>query len=344
MAFGNTELLGQIATSTASTAALVTDKAITKEWANNQALSHPLIAKIKENGANWNAGFIPQSNAVILPLIGGLGTASNTYAGCARSSELTPMTANTTDGLTGARYLWAYHRGNITYKPSELKLIKDGDRGNLIDARIKQFLEVVRQRYSTDVASATNGSDSKVLGLLYALSGSSATALGGIDASDSLNSWFRANYTSATGTLTETLLRKEINKASINNAKLDMMLASNGGGSAFDTFEKVMSFVAPQERIVNLQSKMAKYGFNSFSYRNIEVFMDYWLGTGGNNGELLLLDSSSWFWGGSIEPDMSQDEQLRIQGTGGIERFYEEWNFLGVNQPRVNTRLAGITG
>lgn len=341
MAFGNADHLGVIGTTTASTAALATDKAVTKKWENNQVYSHALLAKIKEGGTNWNKGAIVQGNAALFPLIGSLGTASNTFAGAARSSELTPMTANTTSGLTMARFLIAYHRGNITYTPSELKLLKDGDRGNLIDGRVEQFLETVRQRYSTDIASTTNGSDSKVLGLKYALSGTSATALGGIDASDSDNAWWRAAYTASTGTLTESTLRKAINGSMVVGGKPDLILASNGGGATFDTFDKVMSFVQPSERLVNIGGGVAKYGFNTFMFRGIEVCMDYYLAAGGNNGELLILDSSKFHWLGDVQPESHPDE--RIIGTGGVEKFYESWNCLGVKNVRAQVRLAGIT-
>ncbi len=340
MAFGNSGFLGQVATTVASTAAVMTEKAVKNGWEHNLARTHPLLAQIQSGVKNWNKGFREEGNAMIVPIIGQ--TSTNTYGSVARSAELTPMTANTTAGLTAARYLFAGHQGNIVWKPSELRLLKNGDRGNLIDAKVMQFEEEVRRVLSTELSGTANASDSVLLGLRYALSGASATALGEIDASDSGNAFWRAGYTASTGTLTEQTLRKAINVCHLNNGKPDLMLASNGGGATFDTYEKVMSFVAPQERIVNLNGAMAKYGFNSFMYRGVEVVQDYFLSIGGLNGCLLILDTDKFNWGGDVQPDEGKEQRISL--TNGVEQAFIHYCVLGIRAPRANFQLAGITG
>ena len=308
---------------------------------SNWATRCALLARIKQNDSNFNKGFgITGGRAAVIPILGVAATTG--AAGVADANELTADTLSVTNGFTQAEYNFTHMRMPLTLRNSEKKLLsgpKGAYRGNIVDGKIMQMTSSFRELIETNFAADAVDSRTAQMGVRYAIGHTNST-VGGID--QNAQSWWRGNQIAVGGAISLLNLDNAIHTI---NTKADGTgkcgapdLAIAYYSSTLDIYGRIHALINPAERIVNAQFK-AEYGFLNFNYRGIDFVMSQRIAS----GEIQVLSSDSWYYGGDEMPYQAVPDAV-IPGTDSIVKEYTMWNFLGVDQPRVNCLLTGITG
>ena len=322
-------------------AAFAIEKMVSHKWTHNYYSSFPLLQLIKDNTLSK----VVRSQGVggrrvLCPIILDAHTAAT---GVAASSALVDQTLLRAVGHSQAEYFWTTYVNNVALSVQEARLVKSGSlsvRGSIIQALAVQMVNSFFEQMATDMATNTVDSETKLLGIRYALATGSA-ALGGLDQGGVGNDFWKSNVTAVGGALTASILTDQMNarmSTFMDGETLDVIVASAPAASP-DVYSKIEQFVTQQRTIVSDKDK-ANYGVNTFRFKDAMVIRDH-RATG---GELYGICSNSWFYAGDTEPQKANADPYQVKGLPTEVSIYSLIASWGTNAPAKNFKLTGITG
>lgn len=333
MAYGNTTY------TTSAMTAFAAEKVINRKFLNAYGVAHPLLSFITERNGFKGAGQA-SGTKFLLPLLGKAPVTS--WAGVADANQNTATTPQSNRGATQAVYEWAHYTYYYWITEMEQVIAQGGDRGDIVDMLITQALEDWKQRISTDLASTTVDSRTKVEGIPHALATATNT-VGGIDQSDSTeNGWWAAQRNTSVGVFDFAPIDKiydAINRK--GRGRPDLLLASDYSG--VETYGAIYSAMTPAMRITPANGTTVKYGFETFVYRGMEVVQDNQLGTsvGTTTGVICMLKTDAWYAGGDKKPKVKAPIE-RLEGTDSEEHAMNFIHSIGCQDLATQGYLSGI--
>ena len=203
---------------------------------------------------------------IVVPIIYGTNSTAGSYAG----DDTISTTAQT--GITAAEYNWKQYAASVTITGiEEAKNNGEAQIIDLLEGKIMQTEETIIQNMNTMFWSNGAGNSGKDFFGLNALVGTgndgpSATDLGGIDATDSDNSWWRSTLTNQSGVLDKAAMSKMYNDVSVGNDQPTIIISDQ------DEYEAYEALLQPQLRYTD--AKVADAGFQNLLFKGAPVTYD----------------------------------------------------------------------
>lgn len=262
--------------------------------------------------------------SIVVPLMYGQNTTSGTYSG------YDPLLLTPQDGLTSARYEWKNHNVSVAISGEEER--KNSGTEAIIKlwgAKVKQAeittAEDFNDMFVSKVTPGNSGKDFTGIGVLIGDESSSVTTVGGIDCSDSDNSWWRSYVERTAKSLTLADIGTAFRRASRGPAKPKVGFTTDTLYGAFETL------LQPAQRFTD--PKMAEVGFDNLVYQGARVTYDEDIATG------------DWTWLNSDYLKLYKHKDAWMSPTpvdkpSGIDARYSHIISMG-NLGVSNRKLAG---
>lgn len=325
-------------TNPANYAAFAIEKLIKGDWMHNYARAHTILAAIRGNDlSELTKDQTVGGRACIVPVVT---TAHAATVGLASSAAATGQTLNRSVGATQAEYPWTLYVNNYVLSAQEARLIKGNNlsvRGNMVKKLKGQIEQSFNEKLSTDLASTTIHSETKVMGTAFALN--ATNVVGGIDQAADAN-WV-SNVVAVGGALTSQQATDTMNLMQTfgpMGGTVDIILASAPAASP-DLYSKFEQFVVQQRTVVSDRDK-ANYGIAAFKFKDAAVFRDHRL----TGGTVQGLNSSTWFWAGDMYPKTCNNDPYQVAGNPSETAIFQMLCSFGTNAPNLNFIMSGITG
>ena len=319
---------------TANGAAYAIEKTIKRDFKLLWDTAHPLLALI-QNGGNFNKGGKIEGLSLVLPVQ--FDNMTTPVDGSA-ASNLTPLTPGANQGDTQALFAFTRYHGAFWLDPDELQLLMNGARGNLLQARKKQVTQSYKKALSGDLQGTAAAARANVMGLRHTLSQSNT--VGGITQGGD-NGYWNAQLRTAGGVFAASHV-DDMMDAIHREGRSKVDLINFGSNSTVNMIGKMRDNVAPLQRIQNSNSKLVKFGFDSFVYRDAECVDDPDLGSAlSTTGAFQCLSTDSFYWMG--DPDKMKVTQRGLEGTGAQEFYHESWVCLACDDIAVNGFASAYT-
>jgi len=203
---------------------------------------------------------------IVVPIIYGTNSTAGSYAG----DDTISTTAQT--GITAAEYNWKQYAASVTITGiEEAKNNGEAQIIDLLEGKIMQTEETIIQNMNTMFWSNGAGNSGKDFFGLNALVGTgndgpSATDLGGIDATDADNAWWRSTLTNQSGVLDKAAMSKMYNDVSVGNDQPTIIISDQ------DEYEAYEALLQPQLRYTD--AKVADAGFQNLLFKGAPVTYD----------------------------------------------------------------------
>lgn len=323
---------------TANLAAYAADKVIKRDFKLLWDIAHPLIAMIVEKKKNFNRAGNPDGLTLLLPVQ--FDDLTTVVDGVADASSLTAITPVASQGDTQATYIYSRYHGAFWMEPQQIQLVLNGERGDILQARIKQMMRSWKKAVSGDLQGASNAARANVLGLRYLLSTSNAP--GGITQSSD-NAYWQSKVDTGGGAFSLQPVNDDYDAIGVEGRSIpDILLLSHN--STVNMFGLMRDQVASLQRIVSAEKKV-RFGFPSFIYLDMECFPEPDLGSAlSTTGGYQMLSSDSFYWMSTSDNVERVGPPERLQGTGAFEYYYDMWCCLGCDDPAVNAYRTNFTG
>ena len=202
---------------------------------------------------------------IVVPIIYGKNTSAASYSG----TDLINVDAQ--DGITAAEYDWKQYAVSVTISGIE-EAKNNGEAAiiDLLEGKIMQAEETVIENMNTMFYADGAGKDWMGLGGIVGTSndGAGSSQIGGIDASDSDNSWWRSSTVAAAGggALTLAQMSTVYNNVSVGNDQPTMIITDQ------DEYEKYESLLQPQLRYTD--ATVADAGFQNLLFKGAPCTYD----------------------------------------------------------------------
>ena len=201
---------------------------------------------------------------IVVPIIYGTNSTAGSYSG----SDTIDTTAQT--GITAAEYDWKQYAATVTITGIE-EAKNNGEAAiiDLLEGKIMQAEQTIIQNMNTMFYSNGAGNGGKdFLGLngLVGTGNDSGSAIGGIDATDSDNSWWRSSLTDQGGALTLAAMSTMYNNVSVGNDKPTIIITDQ------DEYEKYEALLQPNLRYTS--ADVADAGFQNLLFKGAPVTYD----------------------------------------------------------------------
>ena len=148
---------------------------------------------------------------IVVPIIYGTNSTAGSYAG----DDTIAITAQT--GISAAEYSWKQYAASVTINGiEEAKNNGEAEIIDLLEGKVMQAEETIIQNMNTMFWGDGTGNASKDMNGLNKLVGTGLT-VGGIDATDVANDWWRSDLTNQAGVLTIAAMAKTYNNVSVGN-------------------------------------------------------------------------------------------------------------------------------
>ena len=239
-----------------------------KTLTDNVFTARPLTYTLMEKG---RIRMLNGGTKVVEPLIYGLNDTVGSYSGY-DSIALTPQT-----GISAAEFEWRQYAASISISGiEEAKNNGDAEIINLLEAKIMQAEESMREGFNTMFFSDGTGNSSKDWNGLDNLVDNTGT-VGNIDSST--YTWWKSYKEDTAGALTLAQMATAYNSVSVGNDHPDTLLTTQ------TLFEKYESLLQPQLRYTD--TKTADAGFQNLLFKAAPVMYD----TGCTAGTFFFLNS-----------------------------------------------------
>ena len=239
-----------------------------KTLTDNVFTARPLTYTLMEKG---RIRMLNGGTKVVEPLIYGLNDTVGSYSGY-DSIALTPQA-----GISAAEFEWRQYAASISISGiEEAKNNGDAEIINLLEAKIMQAEESMREGFNTMFFSDGTGNSSKDWNGLDNLVDNTGT-VGNIDSST--YTWWKSYKESTAGALTLAQMATAYNSVSVGNDHPDTLLTTQ------TLFEKYESLLQPQLRYTD--TKTADAGFQNLLFKAAPVMYD----TGCTAGTFFFLNS-----------------------------------------------------
>lgn len=323
---------GNATYTTANGAAYAIEATVKRDFKALWDQAHPLVALVQER---MNSGPQVRGLSGILPVqFDDLATPVNGSA----ANNLTALTPAANQGDTQVTFAFTRYHGAFWIDPDEMKLLMSGQRGNFLQARKVQIAQSYKKALCGDLQGTAPAARANVNGLRHILSQSNT--VGGI-AQGGDNGYWNAQLRTAGGTFAIAHVDDMMDAISREGrGRVDLILV--GSNATVNTIGKFRDNVAPLQRIMNTQSKLVKFGFDSFVYRDAEVVDDPDLGSAfSTTGGFQCLNSKSFYWSG--DPKEMSVKVRDLVGTGAVEYYHEAWVWFGTDDVATNGMSTGYT-
>ena len=239
-----------------------------KTLTDNIFTARPLTYTLMEKG---RIRMLNGGTKVVEPLIYGLNDTVGSYSGY-DSIALTPQT-----GISAAEFEWRQYAASISISGiEEAKNNGDAEIINLLEAKIMQAEESMREGFNTMFFSDGTGNSSKDWNGLDNLVDNTGT-VGNIDSST--YTWWKSYKESTAGALTLAQMATAYNTVSVGNDHPDTLLTTQ------TLFEKYEALLQPTLRYTD--TKTADAGFQNLLFKAAPVMYD----TGCTAGTFFFLNS-----------------------------------------------------
>jgi len=212
---------------------------------------------------------------IVVPLIYGTNSTAASYSG----SDTIATTAQT--GISAAEYDWKQYAVTITINGiEEAKNNGEAEIIDLLEGKIMQAEETVIENMNDMFFNDGTGNGGKDWGGLNQLVGTGLT-VGGIDATDGDNSWWRSHLADEGGALALASMANVYNTVSVGNDQPTILIASQ---AVYEAYEALLQ---PQLRYSDAGT--ADAGFQNLLYKGAPVTYD--TVTGQNDNKIFFLNT-----------------------------------------------------
>tara|TARA_R110000751_G_scaffold47411_1_gene106218 strand:- start:13 stop:960 length:948 start_codon:yes stop_codon:yes gene_type:complete len=197
---------------------------------------------------------------IVVPIIYGTNSTAGSYAG----DDTIAITAQT--GISAAEYSWKQYAASVTINGiEEAKNNGEAEIIDLLEGKVMQAEETIIQNMNTMFWGDGTGNASKDMNGLNKLVGTGLT-VGGIDATDVANDWWRSDLTNQAGVLTIAAMAKTYNNVSVGNDQPTIIISDQ------DEYEAYEALLQPQLRYTD--SRVADAGFQNLLFKGAPVTFD----------------------------------------------------------------------
>ena len=211
---------------------------------------------------------------IVVPIIYGTNSTAGSYSG----TDTISTTAQT--GITAAEYDWKQYAATVTINGiEEAKNNGEAQIIDLLEGKIFQTQETIIENMNTMFFGNGTGNSGKDWLGLSALIGSTGSP-GGIDATDSDNSWWRSAVTNVAGALTQANMATTYNNCSVGNDQPTIIIT---GQTQYETYEGLL-----EGQIRYTDTDMADGGFQNLLFKGCPVTFD---GTLAGEGKMYMLNT-----------------------------------------------------
>ena len=214
---------------------------------------------------------ISGGQAIVVPVIYGTNSTAGSYAG----TDTIDTTAQT--GISAAEYDWKQYAATVTI--SGIEEAKNNGEAQIIDlleGKIFQTQESVIENMNTMFWADASGNDWNGLHLIVAKPN---TSLGGIDPTDSGNSFWKSTETDENGALTQLTMANVYNTISVGNDQPTIIITTQ------TLYEKYESLLESQIRYTD--TDVADGGFQNLLFKGAPVTFD----GACTSGEMMFLNT-----------------------------------------------------
>jgi len=214
---------------------------------------------------------ISGGQAIVVPIIYGTNSTAASYAG----TDTIDTTAQT--GISAAEYQWKQYAATVTI--SGIEEAKNNGEAQIIDlleGKIFQTQESVIENMNTMFWADASGNDWNGLHLIVAKPN---TELGGIDPSDSGNSFWKSTETDENGALTQLTMANVYNTISVGNDQPTIIITTQ------TLYEKYESLLESQIRYTD--TDVADGGFQNLLFKGAPVTFD----GAATSGQMMFLNT-----------------------------------------------------
>lgn len=203
---------------------------------------------------------------IVVPLMYGQNSTAGSYSGY-DLLDTTPQ-----EGITAAEYDWKQYSVSVTISGIE-EAKNNGEAAvlDLLEAKVMQAEETVNEQWDImfhDDGTGNGGKDWNGLGNLIGAGGT----IGGIDATDAANDWWRSTVEGTAGVLDTADMTHAYNTASVGADQPKAILTSQ------ELFEKYESLLQPNIRYTD--TKTADAGFQNLMFKGAPVTYDVYTPAG----------------------------------------------------------------
>jgi hypothetical protein len=211
---------------------------------------------------------------IVVPVIYGTNSTAGSYSG----TDTIDTTAQT--GISAAEYDWKQYAATVTINGiEEAKNNGEAQIIDLLEGKIFQTQETIIENMNTMFFGNGTGNSGKDWLGLSALIGSTGSP-GGIDATDSDNSWWRSAVTNVAGALTQANMATTYNNCSVGNDQPTIIIT---GQTQYETYEGLL-----EGQIRYTDTDMADGGFQNLLFKGCPVTFD---GTLAGEGKMYMLNT-----------------------------------------------------
>ena len=211
---------------------------------------------------------------IVVPIIYGTNSTAASYSG----SDTISTTAQT--GISAAEYDWKQYAVTITINGiEEAKNNGEAEIIDLLEGKIMQAEETVIENMNTMFWADGTGNSNKDWNGLDLIVGKPNTALGGIDPTDSGNSWWASTETNEGGALALVTMANVYNTVSVGNDQPTILI---GTQAVYESYEALLQ---PQLRYSDANT--ADAGFQNLLYKGAPITFD----GACTSGELMFLNT-----------------------------------------------------
>ena len=201
---------------------------------------------------------------IVVPIIYGTNSTAASYEG----SDTISTTAQT--GISAAEYDWKQYAATVTITGiEEAKNNGEAEIIDLLEGKVMQAEETIIQNMNTMFwgnGAGNGGKNWLGLNALVGVGNDSGSAIGGIDATDSDNSWWRSTLTDQGGALTIAAMATMYNNVSVGNDQPTIIITDQ------DEYEKYEALLQPQLRYTD--TNVADAGFQNLLFKGAPVTFD----------------------------------------------------------------------
>ena len=197
---------------------------------------------------------------IVVPIIYGTNSTAASYAG----ADTIDITAQT--GISAAEYDWKQYAATVTITGIE-EAKNNGEAAiiDLLEGKIMQTEETIIQNMNAMFWGDGTGNSGKDMNGLNKLVGTGLT-VGGIDATDADNAWWRSTLTNQGGALTLAAMSTIYNTVSVGNDQPTIVITDQ------DEYEKYESLLQPNLRYTS--ADVADAGFQNLLFKGAPVTYD----------------------------------------------------------------------
>jgi hypothetical protein len=214
---------------------------------------------------------ISGGQSIVVPIIYGTNSTAASYAG----TDTIDTTAQT--GISAAEYDWKQYAATVTI--SGIEEAKNNGEAQIIDlleGKIFQTQESVIENMNTMFWADASGNDWNGLHLIVAKPN---TTLGGINPSDSGNSFWKSTETDEDGALTQLTMANVYNTISVGNDQPTIIITTQ------TLYEKYESLLESQIRYTD--TDVADGGFQNLLFKGAPVTFD----GAATSGQMMFLNT-----------------------------------------------------